>query len=114
MFKYQPVEVQNLGVTNIIGPRIMAKARSVVRRMCQQTELRHETFMTCLHCIFKTAFRESLDNSCTDTSDRIPLLAEVVSVTFSTPLSLSHSSSDTWNKVLIFYIVNMKDREQTK
>ena len=92
----------------------MAKARSVVRRMCQQTELCHETVMTCLHCVFKPIFRESLDNSCTDTSDRIPLLAEAVSVTCSTPLSLPHSSSDTWNKVLIYYIINMKSREQTK
>jgi len=114
MFKYQPVEVQDLGVTNIVGLRIMAKARSVIRRMCQQTELHHETFMTFLHCIFKPAFRESLDKSCTDIPDRIPLLAEAVSVTSSTPLSLPQSSSDTWNKVLVYCIVNMKDREQTK
>jgi len=33
------LEVQDLGVTNIVGLRIMAKTRSVVRLVCRQAEL---------------------------------------------------------------------------
>jgi hypothetical protein len=33
------LEVHDLGVANIVGLRIMAKARPVFRRVCRQTEL---------------------------------------------------------------------------